>query len=172
MLIDKYVPEFDYSMANSKQIHGSKRQILSLLHDVNFNKSWLMRILFTMRGVSNQLLTLEKLIEDGLVVLEETEDEIIIGLIGQPWKWNGNVLSMTPDEFIAFREPNFMKIAMNFYIESLCGDDIQQVITVTRIYGTNKKAKKMFSRYWMLISPFSSIIRYEMLRVIKRELEE
>lgn len=171
MLIDKYVPEFDYSMANSKQIHGSKQQILSLLHHVNFDKSWLMRTLFSIRGVSNQLLTLEKLIEDGLIILEETGDEIFIGLIGQPWKWNGNVLPMTPDEFIAFREPNFIKIAMNFYIESLCGDDIQQVITVTRMYGTNKKAKKMFSRYWMLISPFSSIIRFEMLRVIKRELE-
>jgi hypothetical protein len=49
-------------------------------------------------------------------------------------------------------------------------DGTTEIVTETRVLCLNKTTKFVFSVYWFFIRPFSGLIRFEMLRLIKNKL--
>jgi hypothetical protein len=77
---------------------------------------------------------------------------------------------------VEFNDPDYAKIAWNFSKEIPSdSDSIDEskfsLVTETRIYVDSPAARKKFKRYWMVIGYFSGIVRKEMLKVIKKEIE-
>ena len=170
MLIDKYINTFHYNEVHKIEISATPKYIYPLLKTVNFYRSKLVKLLFTIRGLPIKMCSVEGFIKFGFILLEENVgEEIVIGLIFHPIKFRP--ISVPPDEFAAFNEGDHVKAVMNFFISGI--DEKRSLLsTESRVFCTSAKAKILFTPYWILIHWFSALIRVEMLRLIKQEAEE
>ena len=170
MLIDKYINIFHYNEVHKIEISATPKDIYLLLKTLNFYRSKLVKLLFTIRGLPIRMCSVEGFIEVGFILLEENVgEEIVFGLIFHPLKFRP--ISVPPDEFATFNEGDNIKAVMNFFISDI--DEKRSLLsTESRVFCTSAKAKMLFTPYWILIHWFSALIRVEMLHLIKQEAEE
>jgi len=145
-LIDRYLSCWDFAKSNQIQLNNKEIPLASNINDVDFAKSNIIRILFFLRGLSMKKLTLNNALRSGFILLDQNNDEIVLGLIAQPWKFNGNIMHTTREVFSQFDQPNYIKAAWNFRVEKKLED--LYLTTETRVYCTSKSARKKFSFYW------------------------
>ena len=171
MLHDKYLPTFHFSEKHSIIIKGNASDIWPIIVEGDLSGSWVIRWLFALRRMPARMTTFQGLHKGGFVRLEQIEnEELIIGLIGQFWKADGNLQLFDPAEFSTWHEPGFLKASWNFELFQM--GSVTRVETETRVLCLDDKALKRFTRYWFFIRPFSGVIRKEMLRGIKRKAEK
>jgi hypothetical protein len=99
---------------------------------------------------------------------DDPGNEVVIGMIGQPWKLVGGESRRfeRPEEFMAFAEPGFVKAAMNFRFEPAGAGT--RVTTETRVLATDSASRRSFRRYWLVIRPGSGLTRSAWLRAAAR----
>jgi hypothetical protein len=188
MLLDKYLPVYDFNEAHAVTIHASPEKAFAALKEMKANElSPLAYLLFSIRGLPAKLMGksfieekwsdkpfLEQLYADGgFIPLEETPcREVVFGLVGQFWEPTGGKSPQIalPQEFLAFGEPDYAKVAANLAVTDL-GNETVRCTTETRIYAADPTTKKKFSFYWRLISMGSGFIRVLWLNAIKRRAE-
>ena len=169
MLHDKYLPEYHFVERHTTIVKAHRAEIFKLSNSFDFSGSRLIRFLFFLRGMSRQTAK-QDLLKSGFIELESTIDqEIILGLVGQFWKGDGNLVKVAPEDFIEFHRPGFVKATWNFHLAD--ADAGTTLHTETRIQCLDEYALKKFSMYWTLIRPFSGLIRKEMLRSIRKQAE-
>ena len=92
------------------------------------------------------------------VLVDVPEREVVVGAITKPWEPNVRFRALPPDEFAAFREPGYVKIAW-----TLRADTVDETISVfrteTRAIATDPVARERFRRYWALARPGIAMIR-------------
>jgi len=95
--------------------------------------------------------------------------EIVLGAVTKPWEPNVTFRALAPDEFDAFSEPGFVKIAWTLRVdpagESCC------FRTETRAMATDPTARVRFRRYWAFAWPGITAIRWLLLRPLRRDAE-
>ncbi|MFH1294086.1 MAG: hypothetical protein ABIJ44_08150 [Pseudomonadota bacterium] len=172
MLIDKYMNEYDFNEIHTIVVEKTPEHIYPLLKVIDLRKSGIINLLFSLRGLPRQMRNLQGFISLGFILLEEKKnDEIVIGMIGQPWKRKVNLLQISPDQFLTFDRDGYIKVAWNFKLFSIT-ETKTIAYTETRIQCSDQRAKRLFSLYWAWISRFSGIVRMCMLNLIKREAEK
>jgi len=87
-------------------------------------------------------------------------------LIGRPWSFAGGIRT---DDFASFSEPGYAKMAMD--IRAVPDGHGARLETETRILLTDAASRPRFAAYWLLIRPFSGLIRRLWLRAAKRRAE-
>ena len=93
----------------------------------------------------------------------------MLGLVGRFWTPKGGTRVLDPAAFVVFDEKGYAKAALNFRVTpSGEGSDLS---TETRVRCLDDWSRKEFRVYWMLIAPFSSKIRDDLLRSIGRKAE-
>ena len=101
--------------------------------------------------------------------MRKVNDEWVIGLLTKsfllPTKLKPN------ENFINWNPGSGLKIAWNFKLEEKETNKIK-VKTETRVQCLSKKARFWFTLYWLIVRPFSGLIRIEMLRIIKKKSEK
>lgn len=172
MLQEKYLPVYHFDETHAIRIKASTEKIYPVIETLDFSRSVIIRLLFALRGMPASMMNTRGLEEHRFYTLERVlNEEIIIGLIGQFWKSSGNLQVFKPEEFTAFSTPGFAKATWSFrLVPEATG--LTKVETITRIACTDEKSIRRFSRYWFVIRPFSGLIRMEMLRAMKRKLEQ
>jgi hypothetical protein len=167
-LIDKHLAEWDVCEYHEITLQVPPDRAYQALKKVDLGRSWLIRTLFTLRGLPHEnSITLETLTSVGFVVLEESPPtEIVLGLVGRFWKMRGGLKAFEADEFVSFADPGFVKAAWNFHVTPTEGGS--KVGTETRVVATDDASRRSFRRYWFFVRPFSGLIRREALRLIKR----
>lgn len=171
MLQDKYLPEYHFDEKHSINIHASVSQVFPCIENLDFSHSRIIRLLFAVRGLPASMMNLTGLEQHRFYVLERRQnDEIIIGLIGQFWKPDGNLQLFKSNEFIPFTAPGFAKSTWNFKLKAITPQSTQ-LETITRIYCTDESSRKKFSLYWFFIKPFSGLVRMEILRALKQKVK-
>lgn len=172
MLQEKYLPQFHFSEKHNIVINSSGERVSKLIPELEASSSSIVRLLLLLRGIPRDTgRGIEGWKKMGFSVLEYRENkEIILGLIGQFWKLEGNIQRILPEEFVSFYDGKFAKATWNFEIKE---QNENQVLleTETRIFCMDEGVRKKFSRYWFFVRPFSGLIRMEMLRLIKRKAE-
>jgi hypothetical protein len=103
-------------------------------------------------------------------VLEDVATEgIVLGLTGQFWKLRGGrrdpASPRTPDEFLAYATPDVCKAVIDFRVS--CGT----LSTETRVHVPDPVSRRKFRRYWVLVRPFSGLIRVLLLRTARKRAE-
>ena len=78
MLIDKYINTFHYNEVHKIEISATPKYIYPLLKTVNFYRSKLVKLLFTIRGLPIRMCSVEGFIENGFILLEENNGEEIV----------------------------------------------------------------------------------------------
>lgn len=183
--IDNYLPCYHFSEKHTIRINASPSEVFKTLKQFDTRLSRIIRILTYLRNGYGRIFsgslpkhkielgTIKELAaKTGFTQLAEFEShEILYGAAGRFWMPSGRFISFqTPTEFVNFNLPDYCKIVWNFYLtESSDGATI--LITETRVFCMGL-AKLFFPPYWLVVRPFSSWIRLEMLRLVKEEAEK
>ncbi len=171
MLIDHFLSEYQTVEQHDITVRSAPAEVFGLLSTIDLGKSRVIRGLFRLRGLPSSVITLRRLQWSGFALLGEiTDEELVLGLVGRPWRPSGDLQNINSATFKQYDLPGYVKIAWNFSVEALT-DDQTRVATETRIQCLDTGSYWRFQLYWFLVGPFSAIIRREMLRVIKKEAE-
>jgi hypothetical protein len=107
----------------------------------------------------------------GWGVLAEVPDrEVVVGAVTKPWEANVSFRSLPPEQFAAFAEPGYVKIAWTVRADPI-GTTASVFRTETRALATDPTARHRFRRYWAFLSPGIVAIRWALLRPVKLEAE-
>ena len=183
-LLDEVVPEYDVSEVHSIWVSASPDLAYAAIKAVTAKEVRLFAPLMAIRTLVQRLKSgqvdfksctplTEEFLSHGFLILEERpNDEFVIGAIGRFWRvvGDGPRSILSSEEFLAFDEPGYSKVAMNFIVR--CEGMGSRIVTETRIVGTNASATKLFGRYWFVIKWGSSAIRRSWLSAIRRRLTE
>jgi hypothetical protein len=107
----------------------------------------------------------------GWVVLDEVPDrQIVVGAVTKPWEANVTFRSIPAEEFAAFHEPDYVKIAWTLRADPI-GPKKSIFRTETRSIATDPVARAKFRRYWSFLSPGIILIRWASLKPLKADAE-
>ena len=107
----------------------------------------------------------------GWGVLADVPDrEIVMGAVTRPWKADVVFRPLPPEEFAAFRDPDYVKIAWTLRADPV-GPAESVFRTETRAVATDSVARAKFRRYWSLLSPGIILIRWASLGPVKADAE-
>jgi len=98
------------------------------------------------------------------------EQEVLLGIAGRFWRPDGGIVpSLTPEEFWTFHRDGYAKAVWNFSLAPANDDTL--LSTETRVQTFGRAATAKFRFYWLLVGPFSGLMRKAMLREVKRIAE-
>ncbi len=180
MLIDEFLPDYDVVEHHAVDVDAPVDEAYRAVKELDLARSPVVLALLFVRGLPHLFtgavkpklqLQLDDIVESGFVVLgEEPEQELVLGVVGKFWQLSSGVHRIDAAEFTDFDEPDFAKAAWNFAVSARPGGG-SRVETETRILSTDDEARRRFSRYWWLIGRFSALIRRIVLGQIKRDAE-
>jgi hypothetical protein len=164
MLLSEALPEYDFHERHERRVDAPPEDVFAAIRSVTLAETPIARTLMRLRGLrtGSARPLVEEMGNEGFVELtEEPVRELVYTAIGQPWRPLGGKRAVA-DDFRAFAEPGYAKMGFNFRFEN------GVLSTETRVLLTDKRSRKAFRRYWLLIRPFSGLIRREWLRAIAR----
>ncbi|WP_187776129.1 DUF2867 domain-containing protein [Antrihabitans cavernicola] len=113
----------------------------------------------------------EGIAEPLFTLLCRSDTEVVYGVVARFWAVGHETRRTdidTADKFLAFAEPDFAKATYSFRIETDQAGRIR-LSTETRVRTTDEASFRAMQRYWLLIGPFSGLIRILLLREIRRQ---
>jgi hypothetical protein len=189
MLLDDYLPEFDVRTSYATRIAASPARVYASLWTANFDHWGVTRTLYAVRTLPSfparpretwrrfrdelfqQRFTLDCMLSEGFALLEERPgEELVLGTVGRFWRARGELCGVSPARF---REPapsGTAKAAWNFEV-GLRADGATELRTETRVLCADVATRRRFRAYWILIKPFSGLIRREMLAAVRSAAE-
>jgi hypothetical protein len=171
MLIDDFMPKYDFSETHDIKIRAKAGQVFEAANKVDLSESWIIRLLFCLRGLPSTGITLRELRKSRFEILGEAENkELLLGLAGRFWTLAGDLRKINSRNFREFNEKGFAKAVWNFSLDESEGET--RLTTETRIECLDAESRRSFGFYWTFIQPFSGLIRSEMLKTIKKKAEE
>ena len=174
MLLDRFLPTYEFSERHSTVVAAPRDAVRRALDEWRPSESWLWRPLLIARGLGTPKGTLRQWAEaTGFLCLADTEDEIVYAQAGRFWSLNERaalVSPRTPEELLAHDDPRAAIAALNFHLEPLAPGRTR-LVTETRVHALGPQARRRFRLYWLLIRPFSGLLRRSMLAGIKKRAE-
>lgn len=182
-LLDEVMPSFHVNEVHETWVRAAPEEAYVAARSATVGEVPLLRGLMALRGVPGALRGqglvldrtvpfLEEALALGFVELgERAPFELVVGAIGRFWSpAGGRPLGRvrSREDFLRFDEPGFAKAAMNLFVEPAGAGS--RIATETRILGTDRGATLRFRLYWLLIGPWSALIRRSMLRAVRRRV--
>jgi hypothetical protein len=183
MLIDSFAPTFDVTEIHRISIRASRQTVYSALWTADLGGSWVIKSLMFLRSVPafiarrfqspprNQKITLQTLIDSGFGLLaEEPAEEIVLGITGRFWRPAGNLSTFNRADFDRPVPAGLARGVWNFSVNDQDpGRTILQ--TETRVVCGDPDSRRKFLAYWLVVRPFSGLIRLIMLRRVRLAAE-
>ena len=187
MRLDDYLPKYEFNEIHAITINAPSEQVFTAIKQLTpADLSPLIFMMLDVRNLPAKLIGkhapavnqpepfLDQLFRGGFIPLaEDTDKEIVFGLVGQFWKLIGGEEPHipNPEAFLAFEDPAFAKVAANLLVsEDLRGRTCCS--TETRIHVPEPITRRKFGFYWRVISMGSAFIRMLWLKAIKRKAEQ
>jgi hypothetical protein len=178
-LLDRFIPKFDVREYHETMVAAPAAITYEAAREMDIFESALVRAIFRGREVlmnaraparQPQPLLDETLSLGWGILAEEPGREIVVGAVTRPWEPNVRFQSLPPDEFAAFREPGYVKIAWTLTAIPL-DESRSQFRTETRVATTDADARARFRRYWAVMAPGIGLIRRQTLGLVRRDAE-
>ncbi len=178
-LIDAFLPDPDVRERHQTVVAAPADITWAAVQDLDFRDSALVRAIF--RG--RELLMRARPKDGGKAgtfleqvealgwrrLAEEPGRELVFGAVTRPWEANVVFRGLSPEEFLTFDEPDYVRILWSLQVEP--AGERSVFSTETRVATTDAEARRKFRRYWSLMSPGILMIRRESLRLVRREAE-
>lgn len=156
--MDEFLPIHDFRAGYEIRINATRALVYQCLLRSDFNNSWLVRLLMTIRSGKRIPRTRvptdlhQRLQGTGFVILAELpDDEIVIGVAGRFWRPDGErCLDLTADDFVGFSRPGYTKAAWNFRLRTK-SPECTVLSTETRVKCFSRAALWKFRFYWSLV---------------------
>jgi len=179
-LLERFMPAYDIVERHRVPVAAPAAITFASAAEVDINAPLAIRAVFKGRelfmGASpsapqqpRAFLALAKSIGWG-VLAEYPGREIVLGAVTQPWLADVVFRPLPPDEFSAFNEPGFVKIAWTLRADPV-GEARSLFRTETRAIATDPASRAKFRRYWSRVSPGVVLIRWLMLGPVKTAAE-
>ena len=184
MLIDSFAPTFDATEIHRIAINAPRQTVYEALKTADLGASSVIKLLLLLRSMPgfvsrrfksfprNRKITLQTVIDSGFGVLGESPpEEIVLGVTGRFWRPTGNVSTFNRSDFNAPVAHGFARGIWNFSISD--GQKGQTVLqTETRVICGDAASRQKFLAYWLVVRPFSGLIRLIMLRNVRKAAEK
>jgi hypothetical protein len=180
VLIDRFLPKYDVVEHHETSVDAPVEKTYGAMKSLDLARSPVVLALLAVRGLPTlftgavkpkRRLGLDEILQSGFVVLaEEPDREIVLGVVGRFWQLSSGIHRIEAEEFSGFDAPGLCKAAWNFLVSARAGGG-STVMTETRVLCTDDEARRKFTRYWRLVGPFSALIRRILLRRLKRDAE-
>jgi hypothetical protein len=182
-MLDDLLPTYDKTERHQRLVAAGPTETYAALKSLPMSELPLVRLLFGIRSLP-MLVTrhrglpgadgrpmIDGFARIGFTMLKDDPGEkLILGVIGQFWRPSGRIVRFADAaEFVAFDRPGFAKAAVTFQFRAT--GDRTAVLTETRIATTSTAAARAFARYWLLIGPFSAVVRRSWLAALARRAE-
>jgi hypothetical protein len=169
-LADELLPAYDVVMRHAIDVPAPPSVVWDALHSADFAGAWYVRALLVLRGLRRPTrmprLTLERFVEGGFIPLgERAGREVALGLVGRFWLPSGGRVRLTPAQFRGFAAPGNAKVVWTFRVAS-AGTAATRLTTETRVACVDARSRRRFRAYWLVVRPFSGLIRKAMLRAV------
>jgi len=179
-LLDLFMPEFEVAERHQIEVAAPAGVTLEAAMTVDLDESSIVRAIFKGRelfmGAAHDTRPrprglLEGMKSIGWSVLATSPDrEVVVGAVTKPWEANVVFRSVPADEFAAFNEPDYVKIAWTLRADPV-GPGHSIARTETRVMTTDAASRRKFRRYWSLASPGILLIRRFLLKRVKANAE-
>lgn len=105
------------------------------------------------------------------LLASEESRSVVFGGVLQPWRLGGGE---EPPELDAeglhnWMRPGWVKAAMDFRLTPVRGGT--ELSSETRVLATDWTTRRRFARYWLLVQPGSTAIRWEVLTAVQLRAE-
>ena len=179
MDLDDLVPVADHVTRQSRVVEAPRRVVWEELQELRLRSLPVSLVLGSVRAVP-VLLTgrwrggLGTRFLDVIPIPElssEPPTAVVFGGVLQAWRLTGGP---RPPELDAaglreFAEPGWLRIGMEFRLTPAVGGT--HLSSETRIAATDPATLKRFNRYWVVVGPGSSAIRWEVLTAVELRAE-
>ena len=178
-LLDVFIPTHDVVERHHVMVDAPAAVTLACARNLDLQQGCVSRAIFKARDVimgADQVPApagglIAVLLELGWGVLaEQPGHEIILGAVTRPWEASPVFRSVPASEFAAFGEPGYVKIVVTLRADPVT-DRTSMFRTETRAAATDAQARRLFRRYWAMVSPGVALIRLAMLKPIKDAAE-
>ena len=178
-LLDRFMPAYEVREVHQTRVDAPAELTYTVAEALDFQESALVKGIFKGRqllmGAEPQPREPQSFLSEvrslGWRVLDEEPGlHLVMGAVTQPWKAEVQFRGLEPEEFAAFNEPGYAKIAWTIAVEPH-GPTESIFRTETRVATTDADSRRRFRRYWTMVSPGVVLIRREMLRLVRREAE-
>lgn len=180
MLIESFIPNPDAVETHKIEIAASREAVYQALWNADLGGSLIIKSLMALRSLPGivfhpkrlrhlpRQITLRTIIERGFGQLaEEPGKEVVLGVVGQFWRPAGNILPFSKEMFRGPVQPGFARGAWNFAVQEV-GQGRAVLSTETRVVCGDAASRRKFHAYWIVVRPFSGLIRVIMLRAVKK----
>ena len=170
MLQEKYLPVYDVCKSVSILIDANSAAVYASLCKPDLQWPPIINFVMKLRGMTPlKSFNLQRLNKSMFILLEAVpEKEIILGLAGKFWTATGHLKKLEPQEFATTVYKGYAKATWSFELTNV-SEKQTMLKTETRVFCATRLAKFKFRLYWFFIQPFSTMIRKEILKSIKRQ---
>lgn len=162
MFIDRYLNSYSFFEKHQIVIRANSAKIWNTIYHLKISD-----ICSIVTSKSHQENLFINVIKSKFILLEESENEVLLGLVGKFWR--NKIVKVDKEEFKKFNKPGYAKLIWNISIEKI-GKDKNILKTETRIECKDNYSMKMFGLYWFFIKPFSGLTRIYILKKIKNKV--
>ena len=182
MLIDSFAPTPDAAEIHSIVINAPRATVYRALRSADLGQSLIIKVLLALRSIPryiahpcamprNRKITLQTLMDSGFGLLaEKPGEEIVLGITGRFWRPAGNVSAFNRPDFDRPVRAGFARGVWNFSVsEPAPGQTLLK--TETRVTCGDRGSRRKFLAYWLVVRPFSGLIRLIMLKSVRKVVE-
>jgi len=152
--LDELMPRYEFAERHSVRVAAPAERVDRALRELTLADVPLVRVLFALRGLPRRGRVLDVVAGLGRVLDDVPGEGIVIGVRGQFWRPLGGDDGGAAAEAIA-----------DFRVGEA------ELSTETRVHVADRDARRRFRRYWLVVRPFSGLIRRRVLRAAKRRAE-
>ena len=178
-LLDQFMPVYDVVDRHRIRVNAPAAVTLAAACDMDLQESTVVRMIIKARELLLGATSVDR-IPQGLmaemqslgwgVLANVPGREIVVGAVTKPWEANVTFRSLPPDQFAAFSELDYVKIAWTLRADSVSPTE-SILRTETRAIATDPQARMKFRWYWACLSPGIRLIRRASFGPVKRDAE-
>lgn len=181
-LIDRLMPEWDVAARYQTEVAAAPDRTFAAVRQTDLADSTAARALLALRALPSrfrgrasrlaaQPLTIDRLLESRFGLLaDDPPNEIVLGFEGRFWRPIGELRPVDAEGWSSPLAAEWARGCWSFAVEDR-GGGCCRLTTETRVRAGGGGSRRAFRAYWLLVGPFSGLIRREMLRLIRKRAE-
>jgi hypothetical protein len=157
--LDKALPRFDVNEVHTVSLPCTPERAVELALSAPAAPDRVVAALFRTRGLPTETPIQTLFDRMGFDTLANTPTEVVFAASGAPWRPSGGLRPF------AEARPGTVRVATDIRAIPVGGGCV--LSTETRVHAVDDAARRAFRCYWLVVGPFSGLIRRRWLRAVE-----